>query len=304
MRRFPCLTALLLCVITVCGLLAYLVYTRRTVTRHQNPARHTAPAPVSVSALATQVDGARMLEHVRTLAALGIRREGTAAERAAADYLQAQFKSYGLATERETFTLPDGTTSQNVLARLPGRTDAVVLIGAHLDSKRPSPGANDNASGVAAVLEIARVLATAGVTPEHTLLFVGFGAEEMIDRNRDHHHFGSRYMARTRPRPAAMISLDMVGAGTQLHIDSYGKAPTRLRDAIAKEARTEGITPAVGTSRPISDHEAFADAQTPVAYLHWEADPTYHTKRDTAAHVQPKLMAAAARCVMRALLQN
>jgi Zn-dependent M28 family amino/carboxypeptidase len=288
--------SLLLCVAALFGV------RRHPVAPH--PAA-PAPAPVDVTAILRQVDLQRLQAHMTHLATtIGVRREGTAAERAAVDYVQAQFTAYGLATERETVTLPNDTTSQNVLARLPGRSDRVVLIGAHLDSKAPSPGANDNASGVAAVLEIARVMKAAGATPPDTLLFVGFGAEEMIDRHRDHHHYGSRHLARTRPRPAAMISLDMVGVGTRLHIDSYGPSPTTLRDALARAARTEGVTPVVGKSKPLSDHEAFADAQTPVSYLHWERDTAYHTRRDTAIRVQPKLMAAAARCVIRALLDD
>lgn len=70
-------------------------------------------------------------------------------------------------------------TERNVVAEIPGANPAdVVLVGAHFDSWDPADGANDNGSGVAAVLEAARILKALGVHPQHTIRFVFFSGEE------------------------------------------------------------------------------------------------------------------------------
>ena len=90
---------------------------------------------------------------------IGVRVEGTDGEHRAADYIEARLQSYGYAVERQSFSLPDGKTSYNIVARKQG-TDAnqKFIVGAHYDSKSPSPGANDNGTGVGVLLELARLL--------------------------------------------------------------------------------------------------------------------------------------------------
>ena len=67
----------------------------------------------------------------------------------------------------------------NVIADLPGRTSGVILLGGHLDSVANGPGINDNGSGTAAVLEIARQARRLHVRPKHGLRFAFWGAEEL-----------------------------------------------------------------------------------------------------------------------------
>jgi len=88
---------------------------------------------------------------------------------------------YGRAAEGDT------TQAENVIAVLPGATrpGSYVFIGAHYDHLGVGPdgqvfnGADDDATGVAAVLEAARILSQAGVQPQETLVFVGFSGEEI-----------------------------------------------------------------------------------------------------------------------------
>eukprot|EP00438_Fugacium_kawagutii_P032546 Skav202164 [mRNA] locus=scaffold970:369032:370393:- [translate_table: standard] len=90
-------------------------------------------------------------------------------------YLQKKFKDMGYQTCGETF---DDQT--DVVAFLPGTESGSVTVGGHYDSRPfegPAPGAVDNGSGASAVLEIARAIATAGVKPRKTLIFVCFAAE-------------------------------------------------------------------------------------------------------------------------------
>ena len=92
----------------------------------------------------------RLRAHVEALA-------GTIGERhllrphalaAAADYIDAAWRAQGYVPERETFTV-DGVDCANLVITRPGRLDELLLIGAHYDTVRGSPGADDNASGVA-----------------------------------------------------------------------------------------------------------------------------------------------------------
>lgn len=233
---------------------------------------------------------------------IGIRHEGSEEEQAAAAYVRAQLMSCGYTVTSSPVMLPDGRTSANILAELPGQTPRVLLIGAHLDSYGPSPGANDNASGVAVMLEIARVLSKA--KPRYTLLFAGFGAEEHLRRGDRFHHFGSRALAKDaalRSRLAGMISLDMVGYGTVLHIDNPGWSADRWRDNLGDIACAMELPARVGRGKPQSDHEAFARRAIPVAYLHWERDSFYHHRTDTPAHLQPERLRQTAELLVRFL---
>jgi len=265
-----------------------------------------APHPVSspIAAAVARINTERMQAHIAKLAgAIGPRRQGTKAEQAAASYVHRQLTSYGYTVRTESFTLPNGLQSANVIAKLPGASEQVLLVGAHLDSRAASPGANDNASGVAVMLETARVLRAS--RPPYTLLFVGFGAEEHQRRGERYHHFGSRALAKDaglRKRLAGMVSLDMVGYGTVLHVDNQGWAVDRRRDEIGNVAGNMGLPVRVGRSKPQSDHEAFERAGVPVAYLHWERDRTYHSPADAPAHIQPERLHRTAELMVRSML--
>ena len=119
-----------------------------------------------------------------------------------------------VATEREASTL------RNVIAQL-GDGPSVVMLGAHLDSVLDGPGINDNGSGVAALLEVARGLVAAGV-PEGWAVRIGlWGGEEFGT-------IGSRaYAATLRDEVAAYLNLDMTGSvnGANLIYDEVGAPP-------------------------------------------------------------------------------
>ncbi len=123
--------------------------------------------------------------------------------------------------------IPNGLTSHNVIAVKQGSSPLTVLVGAHIDSWGPSPGGNDNASGCGTVLELARDLRDAAVAP--TLMFVLFGNEEMIDKDPDHHHYGSRayvsaLSAAERADLVGMISVNMVAYGTTFTMRTWVRA--------------------------------------------------------------------------------
>ncbi len=98
---------------------------------------------------------------------------------AAADYVQTRLAGAHEHTRRLSYQT-DGMTFHNIEAELPGaRTpDEIVVVGAHYDSARGTPGANDNASGVAAVIALAHAFAARGMAPARTVRFVAFANEE------------------------------------------------------------------------------------------------------------------------------
>lgn len=96
---------------------------------------------------------------------------------AAADYIAGEWRAQGYAVRRQAYEV-SGIRCANLEAARPAAaaTKAVLLVGAHYDSISGSPGANDNASGVAALLEISRLFAA--VAPAVTVRFVAFVNEE------------------------------------------------------------------------------------------------------------------------------
>src|SRR6266480_3669469 len=94
---------------------------------------------------------------------------------AAADFIENSFSRTGLHPRRDSYELR-GQACHNLETEIPGARPEIILIGAHYDSVFGSPGANDNGSGVAATLALARRFA--GKKTEHTLRFVAFVNEE------------------------------------------------------------------------------------------------------------------------------
>lgn len=157
----------------------------------------------------------RLEGHVETLAGSYPRRHHLHPERyrQAATYGVKTFERMGYEVEREPVET-DGETYPNIVAERPGETrpDEIVVIGAHYDAVRGSPGADDNASGVAGVLELARAWQKTE-SPARTVRFVLFANEERPWFRTD--AMGSWHHARrARSRDEAivvMISLEMIG---------------------------------------------------------------------------------------------
>jgi len=129
---------------------------------------------------------------------------------AAADFIENSFSRAGLHPRRDSYELR-GQACHNIEAEISGTRREIVLIGAHYDSVFSSPGANDNGSGVAAMLALARRFA--GRKTEHTFRFVAFVNEEPPYFLSG--EMGSLVYARRckehRDKISAMISLETIG---------------------------------------------------------------------------------------------
>ncbi len=129
---------------------------------------------------------------------------------AAADFIENSFSSAGLQPRRDSYDL-QGRACHNIEAEIRGARPEILLIGAHYDSVFGSPGANDNGSGVAAMLALARRFA--GKPAQHTLRFVAFVNEEppyFLTEQMGSLVYAGRCKAHG-DRISAMISLETIG---------------------------------------------------------------------------------------------
>ncbi len=129
-----------------------------------------------------------------------------------ADYISAEFRSFGYEVSKQPF-LFRGNTYANLIAERTGQASPgnVLVIGAHYDTVRTTPGADDNASGVAGLLCLARTLAGIGLSK--TVRFVAFALEEppaYRTRNMGSYHY-ARSLQEEKVRVEGMICLEMIG---------------------------------------------------------------------------------------------
>jgi hypothetical protein len=228
--------------------------------------------------------------HVRRLAGrIGPRPAGSTAYRRAVRYVDGKLTGLGYDTRLQRFPLPQGGRSWNVIATSPTSTAVRLLIGAHLDTVAGSPGGNDNASGVAVLLEIARSLA--GSKSLDGLALVAFGAEEFQPKGG--HHIGSdayvdRMTAAERDALEIMVSADMIGKVRPLIAARLpGTSPNAARE-LARAARASGTRASVRTLGDISDHGPFALAGMPAAFLWTGFEPNHHLPTDVVRNVAPR----------------
>jgi Zn-dependent M28 family amino/carboxypeptidase len=152
--------------------------------------------------------------HVRRLSAdIGERSDITAAAVArAAEYLERELRDAGYVVGSQPFEV-GGRTYRNLEASLPGRglADQIVVVGGHYDTVADAPGANDNASGTAAVLALARSFAAQPLS--RTVRWVLFANEEppFFDTDKMGSRFYAARAARAGDRIVAMISLETIG---------------------------------------------------------------------------------------------
>jgi aminopeptidase YwaD len=258
-----------------------------------SPTPRATPAPGPAT-----FDRDRALAHVRVLAGrIGPRLATGPAFREAAAYVQRQLVRAGYQVSRQRFGVPAGDswgvpvaagTSANVVGRPPGfdPTSPYLVVGAHLDTVAVAPGAEDNASGVSVLLEVARLAQRKG-TRLPTVL-VAFGAEEPRGPGDALHHFGSRaYVDRmsAAERLRGMVSLDRVGVGGRVPVCTGPLSPPRVRDELLAVARRRGIPTGSCGVNTSSDHWSFEKAGHAVARLGSTPYAGYHSAGDVPSVV-------------------
>lgn len=194
----------------------------------------------------------------------------------------------------------------NVIGMLPGTGPETVIVGAHRDHfGRPGgilfPGADDNASGTAVILEVARALAKVELRPSRTILFISFSGEE-----RD--LLGSRLYT-SRPivplnTTKAMINIDHAGVGNgRLTVGVTGLE----KDVLLEAGKTAGVHEKVDLYGffPGGDHVPFKEAGVPtVTVVSGGVHPHFHQPTDTIETIDPEILHNVARYVLTVVWQQ
>jgi aminopeptidase YwaD len=211
------------------------------------------------------------------------------------------FDINGITLSIQTDLLPVISECNNVIGFLPGSdpdlAGEVVIIGAHYDhlgwggdgSLVPDEqaihhGADDNASGTAGILELARIYSAKGTPPKRSLLFIAFSAEE-IGLIGSQHYVQNPYLP--KDSTIAMINLDMIGRLTNNELTIFGVGTSPIWEEIIPEpeeynlleVRTnpDGFGP--------SDHASFYAQNIPVLFFHTGLHGDYHRPSDTAEKI-------------------
>jgi Zn-dependent M28 family amino/carboxypeptidase len=154
--------------------------------------------------------------------------------------------------------------SRNLIAEFPGRGPELLLAGAHHDTQADSPGADDNATGAAALLELARLFS--GLAPlERTVRLVSFGAEEQLSVGSA--QYVRRHRAELSERGRFLLNFDSFGSHLgwlELIAGGFPETAGWLRGVYEKH----GLYPVVNTQvMPYADHFPFVAAGMPAASL-------------------------------------
>ena len=221
---------------------------------------------------------------------------GSATERRAAARVQRELRALGYRVRVQRFPLPEGGSSLNVVGLSRGPTRAIVV--AHMDGVAAGPAANDNGSGVAAMLEVARAL-----RGRRGVLVAALGAEERQETGSSL-HLGSVRLLRGissagRRRITVALSLDMVGVGPTLNVRGLEPSPNRSAQAALNAARTLGYRASYLQDNGLSDHAEMTRGGLPAAWITWRWDTCWHSSCDRADRVETAKLAAAAQLALR-----
>jgi hypothetical protein len=313
---------------------------RRMSATQLVPTATSASASASGGAAPQRIDTARLLADVEGLSAPGMegRRTGTAGNHRAQAFILARFRDLGLTPAwpayeqkfafehrsiigtvmpgRPAKTAYPDATNLGAIVRGTARRDDLLLVSAHYDhlgirNGALHPGADDNASGVATLLQVAAYLAAH--PPRHSVLLVAFDGEEQGLK-------GAEYFVAHPPvgldRIKLMINLDMVSRSDTATIVASGTAfDPSLKDLVTRAAAGRRLTVTFGHDRPVyaaggvedwthqSDQGPFHDAGVRTLYYGVEDHPDYHRPTDTADRIPRPFFTEVAELVLQTLLE-
>lgn len=194
--------------------------------------------------------------------------------------------------------------SQNVIGtkraeRVKGQDPQTIVVGAHYDCV-DTPGANDNASGTATLMETARVMADKKLA--YDVQFAAFGAEEIGLVGSEFYVLDLEEKGKLGD-VVAMINMDMVGVGDTLQLYlAYDDTPTWLQDLFVNTATILGLNYDIGYSDR-SDHANFEWFYIPSTFVAFGEDPYYHTDEDSIDKIDQENMYTSGTLVSSVLYQ-
>ncbi|MDC8015670.1 M28 family metallopeptidase [Tahibacter soli] len=278
-----------------------------TVVAQQFRLSGIAPAPrvASVQAVVDAIDAQRWFGDVTTLAGWSRSSYGTTSLTQARDWIGNRFSSLGLTVTKPAFSMPGsggGTISRtNVVGTWTGTTlpNEWIVVGGHYDSRNTNlssttnaPGAEDNATGCAGVIELARVLVAN--RPQRSVLFMCYAGEEQ-NLYGSAAHVSQLRQSGNLAKVKSVVIMDMIGysADNRLNADveTYSRYNTYLQKFGAAAATyVPALNVTLSTNPFGSDHMPYLQANKQ-AVLAIESDydiyPHYHKSTDLPANIGP-----------------
>jgi len=265
-------------------------------------------------------DGERAFSYLEAQCALGPRIPGSEGHAKALAYLETFFRDRGADVRRQLFTVETGESTvvcENLVATFFRGIGPKLLLCAHYDTRpwadaesdsarrvQPVPGANDGASGVAVLMEVANALASR--TPLFCVEVALFDAEDMGGRRGLDYALGSsHYVTKAKDPPAAAILVDMVGdRDLTLKIERYSKdyAPS-LSKAVWEAAGALGLEQFSGDLGDYiyDDHVPLLTAGIPAVDIIDLDYDFWHTTEDTPDKCSPESLKAVGTLILHLL---
>jgi aminopeptidase YwaD len=184
----------------------------------------------------------------------------------------------------------EDSTSKNIIALYKSTDNPEgkrVIVGAHYDGV-DTPAANDNASGAAVILEMAKALTDQKIALPYDIAFVSFGAEEIGLVGSEQYVYN--LSREEKDSVIAMLNFDMVGVGDTFDIGSAdGFTAPDLIKMTRETLEDMGYTPTTSVTDR-SDHAPFAQAGINAVYVQVGPFHDYHTDLDTIEVIQPEML--------------
>jgi glutaminyl-peptide cyclotransferase len=261
-----------------------------------------------------EFSGQRAFSHVEQQLRFGPRIPGSKGHELAGDWIHEELQKAGWMSKDQIFE-KDGVPIRNIIAVQNANqpSEAPILIGTHYDTRpyadqdykqpmMPVPGANDGASGVGVLLELARVLKE----KEVPVWLVFFDAEDSGRINDWEWSVGASYFAENlETRPRAVIVVDMVG-DSDLEIRYERNSNADLSGEIWEIAADEGYANTFVSERRsaiIDDHIPFIQKGIPASLIIDLEYPFWHTTEDTADKVSAQSLEIVGRTIQAYLEQ-
>jgi Zn-dependent M28 family amino/carboxypeptidase len=272
----------------------------QVVFESPSPPATRALSPM-IQALVNNIDRAQFDSSLRKLASFPTRHSTSASFKDAAAWARMQLKDMGYTTRLQSIAV-NGGTSRNIIAEKKGGGNGarkIAIVTAHLDSinlaggpAASAPGADDNGSGSAGLLEIARVLKNHTASQDLRLILFG-GEEQGLFGSK---HYVAGISQAEKKRILAVVNMDMIGVANN---------PTHsvlIEGAPVSETVISGLSNAAATYTQLkvetsltpfaSDHVPFIHAQVPAVLTIEGADSTnvnIHSEKDTLDKIDSEI---------------
>ncbi len=256
-----------------------------------------------------QIDFKGIMKDISYLSlTIGSRPAGSAKANEAANWFKERLHGLGFTPQVHSFSLPDGSKGQNILCLLEGRNPQIIVIAAHLDTVEGSPGANDDASGLALLLELARLTKQYKLKPQNTIMLAGFGAEEAVAGFSGHTYSSLSYLksltAEASRKIVGCIYLDKLGVGQKLLIRNIiftNSQMARFCRKAAEEITWPGKKYPLKYGWLLSLPMSFEKHGIPTAWIEWATDPHMHKVDDLPENIAEDNILSAAKIILPVL---